>query len=268
MNRRGFTLIELLVVIAIIAILSSLILPALARAKRKARMIEETSSAKQLLLAAQLYSDDNNDLAFPGYVQNTNVTDDLGQALTFPVDTRYPWRLIPYLGKSFETIYCGDNRARLEKLRQLNHADYVYAVSLYPSLGINSFFIGGNQTEFPANPANKKFGSGTVVLRLPEVKFPAKLMSFVSARSAVSGESANGYFQVKPPYTVSRRWANEWSMDSLPEDWGFVAPRYNQRAVAGMLDGHAQTLNLQELQDMRHWCNSADRPDFALQPTP
>ena len=266
MKRRGFTLIELLVVIAIIALLSSLLLPALAKAKRRARMIEETSSAKQVLLAAQLYADDHNDAVFPGYVRDRTATDDWGQALAFPVDTRYPWRLIPYLGKSFETIYCGDNRAKLQELRGLNHDDYVYAVSVYPSLGINSFFIGGNQSDFDAKTANQMFGTGTVVTRLREVKYPAQLMSFVSARSAISGENANGYFQVKPPYTVNRRWANDWSPTLLPEDWGFVAPRYDQRAITGMLDGHVQSLGLKELQDMRHWCNNADRPDYVLQP--
>jgi len=267
-RHRAFTLIELLVVIAIIGVLSSLLLPTLGKCKRKARMIEEVSSAKQLLLAAQLYAEDNSNAVFPGYVRDRNATDDAGQPLSFPVDTRYPWRIIPYLGKSFETIYSGDNRAKLTQLRQMDHAGYVYAVSLYPSLGINSFFIGGNQSDFDAKTANQTFGAGTVILRLNEVKSPSMLMSFVSARSAVSGENANGYFHVKPPYTTARRWAAQWSSGLTPEEWGYVAPRFNERAVSAMLDGHAQTLTIAELQDMRHWCNTADRGDFTLKPTP
>jgi prepilin-type N-terminal cleavage/methylation domain-containing protein len=133
-GRAGFTLIELLVVIAIIAILASLLLPALARAKSKAHRIACLSNLRQIATYMQFYTDENHD-TFPAHRnQNLNTTD-AGPSLT----NWWGTTIIGYARNQSNLFYCPAIKGR----RLDNGLAWQWAFDCHKvGYGMNSFFLG------------------------------------------------------------------------------------------------------------------------------
>ena len=198
----GFTLIELLVVIAIIAVLASLLLPALARAKASARSAQCLSQARQLGLAVGLYADENTD-EFPRSQHSAFAHGQLVWARA----------VAPQLGSSI--------LAWTNLLPGLYHCPCDRRTAKL-GYGLNVYFELGPNDDYPGSPRTWR--------RSTSIPRPADTVLFAETASDADHIMAHFWSTTADASDVDNR-------------------RHGQRANYSFVDGHAQSLRLEDTYD-------------------
>ncbi len=275
-TKRGFTLIELLIVIAIIAIVASLTTVVASNVMASAKSTKEAGALKSVLQAYILAATDQKGEFIDGYSNNQSdtFTGPNGEEITWPASGRYVWRILPYLDNALTSLYVNEQSQWLNQYSGTEN--YVYVASLFPSFGLNSEWMGGDQrtTAMPALESKHLYGK-----YLSQVRHPSNQLVFASSKAPEgTGDDSQdfmrmkeGYFEIKSPYFPSGgdpwRWhtfdgEHSTTVTENSADHGNLSARHDGRVLAGQLDGSTEFVTVKNLADMRRWAPKANTVDW------